>query len=319
MTAHGVLTYDEAVAFKSGFVAILGRPNAGKSTLVNALVGRKVAIVSPRPQTTRNRIQGIVNREHAQVVLVDTPGIIKADTALNRHLMSEVRLALDGIDLLTLIVDASEPFGAGDRQALETVKRFHGKTFLLVNKVDRVHKPELLPRIEAYSREHEFAEIIPISALTGDGLPLVMEKMIQHLPEGAPHFPPDQFTDQPERFLAAEIVREKAIHHTREEVPHGVMVLVDSWDEDARRIHIRATCYVERDGQKGILIGKSGAMLKRIGTEARTELEEILGTTIYLELFVKVQRNWRDNPALVRQLDWRLQLERLADEQESSS
>jgi GTP-binding protein Era len=300
--------------FKSGFVAILGRPNAGKSTLVNALVGRKVAIVSPKPQTTRNRIQGIVNRDDAQVVLVDTPGIHKAETALGRQMMAEVGQALESIDVLCLIVDATEKFGAGDRYALELVRKFTGVSFLLLNKIDCVEKSRLLPLIDLYSREHGFAEIIPISALTADGLPLLMDLLLANLPEGEPYFPPEQFTDQPERFLAAEIVREKVLVATRDEVPHSVAVLVDSFEEGDRLIRIRATVYVERDGQKGIIIGRGGAMLKQIGTEARKELEAILGAKIFLELFVNVQRNWRDNPALVRQLDWRRQLARLAEE-----
>lgn len=300
--------------FKSGFVSILGRPNAGKSTLVNALVGRKVAIVSARPQTTRNRIQGIVNRDSAQIVLVDTPGIHKPATVLGRQMMSEVEHALEGIDVLCLIVDATEKFGPGDRYALELVKKFSGKSFLLLNKIDRVEKGKLLPLMDLYHREHEFAEIIPISALTGDGLPLLLELLLANLPEGEPYFPPDQFTDQPERFLAAEIVREKVLTATRDEVPHSVAVLVDSFEESEKLIRIRATVYVERDGQKGIIIGKGGGMLKQIGTEARKELESLLGVKIFLELFVKVQPNWRDNAALVRQLDWRRQLERLAEE-----
>jgi GTP-binding protein Era len=300
--------------FKSGFVAILGRPNAGKSTLVNALVGRKVAIVSPRPQTTRNRIQGIVNRGDAQIVLVDTPGIHKPETALGRQMMSEVGHALDGIDILCLIVDAAEKFGAGDRYALDMVKRFRGKSFLLLNKIDRIEKAKLLPLIDHYRREHEFSEIIPISALTGDGLAILLDLLLANLPEGERYFPPDQFTDQPERFLAAEIVREKVLVATRNEVPHSVAVLVDSFEEGERLIRIRATIYVERDGQKGIIIGQRGQMLKRIGTEAREELESLLGVKIFLELFVKVERNWRDNNALVRQLDWHRQLERLAEE-----
>lgn len=302
------------MAFKSGFVAILGRTNAGKSTLVNQLVGQKVAIVSSRPQTTRNRIQGIVHRDDAQIVLIDTPGIHKPDTALSRQMMDEVQQALEGIDALLLIVDAAEDFGAGDRYALELVRRFDGPTFLLLNKIDRIAKARLLPLIARYSSEHSFAEVIPISALTGDGLPLLLEKLAAGMPEGEPYFPPDQFTDQPERFLAAEIVREKAIAATQQELPHAIAVLVDSFEEGARLLRIRATIYVERDGQKGILIGKGGATLKKIGTEARVELEEILGVKVFLELYVKVQHDWRDKPALVRQLDWRRQLEQLGKE-----
>jgi GTP-binding protein Era len=297
---------------KVGFVAVIGRPNAGKSTLVNRLVGHKVSIVTQRPQTTRHRIQGIVNREHTQVILLDTPGLHRAEHALGRHMLEEISQALEGIDLLALIVDASVEFGAGDHYALEQVKRFRGPALLLLNKIDRIAKPRLLPLIERYSKAHDFAAIVPISALTGDGVEEALSEIIRRLPEGEPYFPGDQYTDQPERFLAAEIIREKAILATKEEVPHAIAVLVDSFDETEKLIRIRATLYVERDGQKGILIGKAGAMMKKIGTDARLELEELLGTKIFLELHVKVQRDWRDNPALVRQLDWRRQMEKLA-------
>jgi GTPase len=302
------------MAFKSGFVAIVGRPNAGKSTLVNTLVGRKVAIVSLKPQTTRNRIQGIVNREDAQIVLIDTPGIHKPDSILNRQMMEEAEHALEGIDILSLIVDASVEFGAGDRFTLEWVQRFHGPVFLLLNKVDRVSKPKLLPLIDRYRHLYEFAEVFPISALTCEGCFDLVNGWLARLPEAPPFFPPDQFTDQPERFLAAEFIREKAILATREEVPHAVAVLVDSFEEGKDLLKIRATLYVEREGQKGILIGKRGETIKKIGTQARVELESILGAHIFLELFVKVQPNWRQNAALVRQLDWHRQLEQLAEE-----
>ena len=303
-----------ALEFKSGFVAVVGRPNAGKSTLVNRLVGQKVAIVTSRPQTTRNRIQGIVNRPNAQVVLIDTPGLHRPDSALGRQMMGEVNAALDGVDVLALILDVSEDIGKGDRHAIERAARFEGTRILLLNKVDRILKDSLLPIIESVGKLTDFAEIIPISALTGDGVDRVLEKFIEHLPSGEPHFPADQYTDQPERFLAAELIREKAMAGTFHEVPHAVAVLVDAFEETDKLIRIRATIYVEREGQKGILIGRAGASLKKIGTEARKELEEILGTKIFLELFVKVLRDWRDNPQLVRQLDWHLQLERLTGE-----
>ena len=303
-----------ALEFKSGFVAVVGRPNAGKSTLVNRLVGQKVAIVTSRPQTTRNRIQGIVNRPNAQVVLIDTPGLHRPDSALGRQMMGEVNAALDGVDVLALILDVSEDIGKGDRHAIERAARFEGTRILLLNKVDRIPKDSLLPIIESVGKLTDFAEIIPISALTGDGVDRVLEKFIEHLPSGEPHFPADQYTDQPERFLAAELIREKAMAGTFHEVPHAVAVLVDAFEETDKLIRIRATIYVEREGQKGILIGRAGASLKRIGTEARKELEEILGAKIFLELFVKVLRDWRDNPQLVRQLDWHLQLERLTGE-----
>ena len=305
--------------FKSGFVAIVGRPNAGKSTLVNTLVGHKVSIVSPKPQTTRNRIQGILNREDAQIVLVDTPGIHKPESALNRMMMGELENTLDGLDILSLIVDATAPFGAGDRFALDWISRFSGPVFLLLNKVDRIAKPLLLPLIDRYSKQFDFAEIYPISALSGEGCFDLVSGWIARLPEGEPYFPPDQFTDQPERFLASEIIREKAILATREEIPHAICVLIDNFEEGQGILRIRATFFVERENQKGILIGRGGSVLKKIGTQARLELESILGTKVFLETFVKVQSNWRQNPAVIRQLDWHRQLEQLSDLQQDTS
>ncbi len=302
------------MAFKSGTVAIVGRPNAGKSTLVNGLTGHKVAIVSRLPQTTRNRIQGIVHCDNAELVLVDTPGIIRRDSALTRQMMDEVERSLEAIDILVLVVDATKKFGEGDRHALDLVSQFRGTRILLLNKIDIIAKPSLLPLMDTYGKALEFAEIIPISAKTGDGYAMLLEKLIKYLPEGEPHFPVDEYTDQPERFLAAEIVREKVLHRTREEVPHAVAVLLDHWQETESLVRIRATIYVEREGQKGIIIGKGGATLKVIGTGARQELESIFGIKIFLELYVKVQRDWRDTPALVRQLDWRRQLEQLSKE-----
>jgi len=302
------------MVFHSGFIAILGRPNAGKSTLVNKLVGRKVAIVSPRPQTTRNRIQGMLNRENGQVVLIDTPGIHRATTALNRQMMQEVSQAVDGVDIVSLIVDATEDFQAADRHSVEWVKRFSGPSYLLLNKVDRSRKDRLLPLIDRWRREYDFEEIFPVSALTGEGTLDLAESWIARLPEHPAYFPEDQYTDQPERFLAAEIVREKAILLTREELPHAVAVLVDDFEEGEKLLKIRATIYVEREGQKGILIGRGGSMMKEIGTAARKELEELLGVKIFLELFVKVQANWRGNRAMVKQLDWHRQLEQMSEE-----
>jgi GTP-binding protein Era len=303
------------MSFRSGFVAIVGRPNAGKSTLVNTLVGQKVAIVSSRPQTTRNRIQGIVNRDDAQVVLIDTPGIHQAKNVLSRQMMDEAQHALEGVDVLSLIVDASESFGPGDRFSLEWVKRFKGPIVLLLNKIDRLKKPLLLLFIEKYAALYDFAEIYPISALTGDGCKDLVEGWLPRLPESPPYFPVDQFTDQPERFLAAEFIREKAILATRDEVPHAIAVLIDGFEEKKDLLKIRATLYVEREGQKGILIGKRGETMKKIGTQARKEIESILGTKVFLELFVKVQPNWRQNPTMVRQLDWHRQLEELGEQQ----
>jgi len=307
------------MSFRAGFVAIVGRPNAGKSTLVNTLVGRKIAIVSPRPQTTRNRIQGIVNRDDAQIVLIDTPGIHKPENALSRQMMDELDQSLDGVDILSLIVDASAPFGGGDRYSIEWVRRFAGPVFLLLNKVDRIKKQLLLPLIDRYRHAFEFAEVFPISALTGEGCLDLVNGWLARLPESPPFFPADQFTDQPERFLVAEFIREKAILASREEVPHAVAVLLDSFEERKDLIKIRATIYVEREGQKGILIGKGGQTMKKIGTLARKEIEAVLDAHVFLELFVKVQPNWRQNPALVRQMDWRRQLEQLSEMQQEQS
>jgi GTPase len=307
------------MAFRAGFVAIVGRPNAGKSSLVNTLVGQKVSIVAPKPQTTRNRIQGILNREDAQIVLVDTPGIHKPASALNRIMMDELGHALEDIDILSLMVDAAAQFGAGDRFALDWVKRFAGPVFLLLNKVDRVKKPQLLPLVDRYRHEFEFTEIFLISARTGDGCADLVNGWLEHLPEGQPYFPRDQFTDQPERFLAAEIVREKAILATRQEVPHAVAVMIDSFEEKRDLIHIRATICVEREGQKAIIIGKGGATIKNVGMLARQELEEILGAKVFLETMVRVEPRWRENPTLVRQFDWHYQLEQLSERQKAES
>jgi GTPase len=302
-----------ASVFRSGFVAIVGRPNVGKSTLVNRLVGHKVAIVTSRRQTTRNRILGIVNRPDAQVVLIDTPGIHRAGSALGRQMMNEVAQAMEGIDVLAVMIDAREGLVAGDRLALERARMFRGPVILLMNKIDRMSKPALLPLLASLQREQLFTEMIPISALTGSGAERALERFMAHLPEGEAHFPEDQFTDQPERFLAAEIIREKAMQGTRQEVPQAVGVLIDTYEEGERLIRIRATLQVEREGQKGILIGKRGEMLKEIGTAARKELEELTGVKVFLELHVRVEPGWREDPRQVRQLDWRLELERMSE------
>lgn len=290
---------------------VLGLPNAGKSTLLNRLVGEKVAIVSSKPQTTRNRIQGIVNRPDAQIVLIDTPGVHEPASALGRQMMEEVRQALTGIDLAVILVDANRPFQPADRKLFQLADTLSAPLILALNKIDLVAKPLLLPLIDLHREEREFAEIIPISARTGDGCDRLVEAIVRLLPEGVPYFPEDLSTDQPERFLAAEIIREKAIRATRQEVPYSLAVLVDQFEEGERLLRIHATLHVERESHKGILIGRGGSMLKRIGTEARRELEEILGVKIFLKLFVKVVPGWRNDPRMVRQLDWHRQLEEL--------
>jgi GTPase len=305
--------------FRSGFVCILGRPNAGKSTLLNALVGEKLAIISPKPQTTRNRIQGIVNvpkskgQSGAQMVLIDTPGVHKPDSSLGRKMMVEVREALEGCDVVLLIMDATRKLDQRDEFAIQMLKHSSTKVCLILNKVDllRGGKEKLLPLIEEYKKLHAFHEIIPISALKRDGLDILLERVTAALPAGPSLFPEDQVTDQPARFMAGEIVRERVLLETQEELPYATTVIVDTFEEGARLTRISATIYCEREGQKGILIGKKGQMLKRIGTSARLQLEKMLGTKVFLELYVKVQPNWRESRGFVEELDWRRQLEHL--------
>jgi len=307
------------MAFHSGFVCILGRPNAGKSTLLNALAGEKLAIVSPKPQTTRNRVLGVMNvpqkkrASGAQVILIDTPGVHRADSSLGRKMMSEVRDALHGCDLVLVIVDASKKMDAEGMFLFNLVKRTKTPAFLLLNKVDllRGDKGKLLPLIEHSSKLHEFQEVIPISARKREGLDLLIEKIVSTLPSGAPYFPEDQITDQPVRFMAAELIREQVLVLTSEEVPHSVTVIIEQFEEGKRLSRIAAAIVCDREGQKGILIGRQGQMLKKIGTAARQEIERMLGTKVFLELFVKVRPNWRESHAFVEELDWRWQLQNL--------
>jgi GTPase len=306
------------MAFHSGFVCILGRPNAGKSTLLNALVGERLAIISPKPQTTRNRILGIVHipqqgkRGGAQVILIDTPGVHKPDSSLGRKMMVEVREALEGCDLILLIVDVTKRLGAEDEFALKMAQQTGTPVFLLLNKVDLLRdKKALLPIIEDYRKRHDFKEVIPLSALKKEGLDLLLEKLVEVLPAGPRYFSEDQITDQPVSFMAAEIIREQVLLATKEEVPYATTVVVDQFEEGPRLTRVAATIYCDREGQKAILVGKGGQMLKTIGTAARHNIERMLGTKVFLELFVKVQPGWRDSRAFVDELDWRRQLENL--------
>jgi GTPase len=308
------------MAFHSGFVCILGRPNAGKSTLLNALVGQKLAIISPKPQTTRNRILGIIHlpqqkgRAGGQVVLIDTPGVHKPDSSLGRKMMGEVREALEGCDLILMIADVAGKFAPGDQFVLDLVKRSKTPALLLLNKIDllRHQKEKLLPIIDEYRRLHDFKEIIPLSARKGEGLDVLLEKVIEALPEGPRYFPEDQVTDQPVRFMVAEVIREQVLLETKEEVPYATTVVVEQFEEGAKLTRIAAAIYCEREGQKGILVGKRGAMLKKIGTAARLQIEKMVGTRVFLELFVKVQPGWRESHHFVEELDWRRQLQHLA-------
>lgn len=307
------------MAFHSGFVCILGRPNAGKSTLLNSLVGEKLAIISPKPQTTRNRIQGIIHvpgpqgKPRAQIILIDTPGVHKPDSSLGRKMMGEVRQALEACHLILLIADVTEKAGVSDQFVLEMAKHSGTPIFLLLNKIDRIEKGKLLPLIEQWRSLHEFKEIIPISARKRDGLDVLLEKLVSALPAGPKYFPEDQVTDQPVRFMAAEIIREQLLLSTKEEVPYSVTVVIEKYEEGEKLTRIAAAIFCEREGQKGILIGKGGQMLKKIGTDSRQQIEKMIGTRVYLELFVKVRPDWRNSRAFVDDLDWRRELERLVE------
>jgi GTP-binding protein Era len=292
--------------FRSGFVSILGRPNAGKSTLLNALVGQKLAIVADKPQTTRTAIQGVVTLHDAQIVFVDTPGIHKADTPLNKRLMETVRANAEERDLLLFVTDAHRKFTEEDRKAIDLARRTGTPVICVLNKVDLVQdKGSLLPLIEQYKATYEFTEYIPISAVRKIGLDDLTRTILKYLPEGPAYFPEEYLTDQPERFLGSELIREKVLIATREEVPHSVAVAIDKWEETPNLTRIFATIRVERDGQKAIVIGKAGAMLKQIGTQARHEMEKIFERKIYLDLHVKVQPGWRENKTFLNALDWR--------------
>jgi GTPase len=292
--------------FRSGFVSLIGRPNTGKSTLLNALVGQKVAIVADKPQTTRTSIQGVLTMPGAQIVFLDTPGIHRADSALNKRLMDAVRAAVEERDLLLLLADAARTFNKEDRQALDLARKGNAPVVLVLNKIDLVKdKSLLLPMIDEYRAAFAFADYVPVSATKGQGLDQLKKVILQYLPEGPAYFPEDHVTDQPERFLAAELIREKILQATRQEVPHSVAVIVDQWEEHGRLTRIFATIRVERDGQKAIVIGTKGAMLKRIGTLARQEMERLFGVKIYLDLHVRVQPGWRDKAAFLNTLDWR--------------
>ncbi len=292
--------------FVSGFVSLLGRPNSGKSTLLNALVGTKLAIVAGKPQTTRTTIQGVLTLPGAQVIFMDTPGIHKADSPFNKRMMDTVRGALPDRDLLLFLTDATRAPSEEDQHAVSLLKKTPTPVILVANKIDLVKdKDHLLPVFDRYHTLHDFVEFIPISALTGEGLDTLREAILKRLPEGPAYFPPDHLTDQPERFLAAELIREKILLLTRQEVPHSVAVVIDTWEETPGITRITAAIYVEKDGQKGIIIGAGGAVLKKVGTLAREELEHLLGRKIFLRTHVKVRPGWRGNPTFLNALDWR--------------
>jgi GTP-binding protein Era len=312
--------------FRSGYVCILGRPNAGKSTLLNALVGEKLAIISPKPQTTRNRIQGVVHvpkrkgKDGGQIILIDTPGVHKPDSSLGRKMMVEVREALEGCDLVLVIIDAMQKLDPRDQFALDLVRHSKAKAFLILNKIDLIReKAKLLPVIEEYRKLYDFVEVVPVSALKRKGLDDLLGTILKALPPGPAYFPEDEITDQPARFMAAESIREQVLLNTSEEIPYATTVIVDSFEAGRRLTRIAATIYCEREGQKGILVGKGGRMLKKIGTAARLQIERMLGTKVFLELYVKAEPGWRDSRRFVEELDWRRQLEHRMIEQRSEA
>jgi GTP-binding protein Era len=292
---------------RAGSVAILGRPNAGKSTLLNALLGTKLAIVASKPQTTRTSIQGVLTEPDAQIVFVDTPGIHKSNTLLNKRMMDAVRNAADAPDVVVFVVDALARFSEQDAQAVDLVKKANVPAIAVFNKVDWLEeKPKLLALIEHYRGLYDFAEYVPISALKGQGLDVLRREIVARLPEGPALYPDDYLTDQPERFLAAELLREKILHFAHQEVPHSVAVVIESWEETERLVRIAATIFVERTGQKAILIGAGGLALRKVGTQTRQELERRLEKKVFLQTFVKVRANWREDPEFLQAVDWRV-------------
>ena len=288
--------------FRCGYVSLIGRPNVGKSTLLNAVMGEKVAIVSPKPQTTRNRIVGIKNMPGAQVVFLDTPGIHKPRHKLGERMVRQASDTFHDVDVVLFLAEPAEPT-AGDKAILESLAGLAKPVFLIINKVDTIKKPELLPVIDAYAHLHPFREIIPISALEGDGIDRLLEVLLPYLPEGPQLYPDDILTDQVERFMAAEAIREKIMQQTDDELPYSVAVEVLTWKEKKDGlVAIQANIYVERDSQKGIIIGKHGARLKEIGTAARVDIERLLGARVFLELWVKVRKDWRNDDRALKDL-----------------
>lgn len=288
--------------FKSGYVAVVGRPNVGKSTLLNRIIGEKLSAISDKPQTTRNKIQMIYTDEKMQVIFLDTPGIQTPKNKLGNYMLNVSESSLKESDLITYIVDTSEEIGRLDNYIIKTLKKLNGEVpiILLINKIDELEKEKLLPLISMYSELNLFKEIIPISALKGDGINIYMDEVYELLEEGPMYFPDDMITDMPEKFIVSEIIREKALLNLEEEVPHGVAVSIDTFKEKDKLIEIDATIYVERDSHKGIIIGRNGSMLKIIGTSARLELEKFLGKRVVLNLWVKVEKNWREKDAKVK-------------------
>ncbi|WP_264738585.1 GTPase Era [Cytobacillus firmus] len=292
---------------KSGFISIIGRPNVGKSTFLNRVIGQKIAIMSDKPQTTRNKVQGVLTTNDAQFIFIDTPGIHKPKHKLGDFMMKVAQNTLKEVDVILFMVNAQEGFGRGEEFILEKFQSVRTPIFLVINKIDQVHPDELLKIIESYKEKYEFSEIIPISALEGNNVETLLGQIKEYIPEGPQFYPADQVTDHPERFIVSELIREKALHLTREEIPHSLAVTIDKMErrEDKDVVHVMATIIVERDSQKGIVIGKQGKMLKEIGKRARVDIENLLGSKVFLELWVKVQKDWRNKMSQLRDFGFR--------------
>lgn len=292
--------------YKSGFVSIVGRPNVGKSTFLNQVVGQKIAIMSDKAQTTRNKIQGVYTTPEAQLIFIDTPGIHKPKHRLGDFMVETAYSALREVDAVLFMISADQKRGKGDDFIIERLKNVQSPVYLVINKIDKVHPDELLGIIEDYSSQMEFAQVVPISATEGNNVERLMEVLVDEMPEGPQYFPDDQVTDHPEYFIVSELIREKVLFLTRDEVPHSVAVVIDTMKRNENnKIHIQATIIVERDSQKGIIIGKGGKMLKDIGTKARRDIENLLGDKVFLELWVKVQKDWRDKRVYLQDFGYR--------------
>ncbi|BCC07807.1 MULTISPECIES: GTPase Era [Bacillus cereus group] len=292
--------------YKSGFVSIIGRPNVGKSTFLNRIIGQKIAIMSDKPQTTRNKIQGVYTENDSQVIFIDTPGIHKPKHKLGDFMVKMAQTTLKEVDIVLFMINAVEGFGRGEEFIIEKLKETKQPVFLVINKIDQVHPEQLLELIDQYRKLHDFAEIVPISALDGNNVEALIGTIKKYLPEGPQYYPDNQVTDHPERFIIAELIREKVLHLTREEVPHSVAVVIDAIQKrEGGAVYINATIVVERPSQKGIIIGKQGKMLKEVGKRARFDIEALLGSKVFLEVWVKVQKDWRNKMSQLRDLGFR--------------
>lgn len=288
--------------FKSGFISIIGRPNVGKSTFLNRVIGQKIAITSDKPQTTRNKIQGIYTEKDSQMIFIDTPGIHKPKHRLGDFMVKMAESTLNEVEAILFLIDAKEGYGKGDQFILDRLQKTTAPVFLIINKVDLIHPDELFPLIEFYKDKLDFEEIVPISALQGNNVNYLLELLQEKLPEGPMYYDEEQITDHPERFIIAELIREKVLELTREEIPHSIAVVIENMEKrESNAVFIQATIITERGTQKGILIGKKGSMLKEIGKKARIDIESLLGTKVYLELWIKVQKDWRNSQRQLNQ------------------